>query len=289
MKIAIVTDSNSGITQTEARQMGVHVVPMPIIIVNKTLYEGVDLFPEQFYRELKSHVHSSVTTSQPSPKTILDMWEDLLGTGHDAVVYIPMSSGLSTSCAVATGLAAEYGGRVVVVDNHQISVPMKNAITDALALRAAGYGPAEIKAALEKAGEDTLIFIGVDTLEFLRKGGRITAAAAAVGSLMSIKPLLVIRGEKLDAFAKVRGTKRCKAALIEVMQKQVAEYRARGVPIRIDAAGSFDNKEEEEDWIETAHRAFPGEPIQYNPLTLSVGAHTGPGAFGMAISRIIQP
>ena len=288
MSTAIVTDSNSGVTREESLAWGVRVVPMPIIIDSVTHYEGVDLFPDQFYRELKGHVHASVTTSQPAPEDILKVWDQVL-EDHDELVYIPMSSGLSSSCQTANALAADYGGRVVVADNHQISVPQKNSIRDALTLAQAGYTAPEIKEKLEKGGEDTLIFIGVDTLEFLRKGGRITAAAAAVGSIMGIKPLLVIRGQKLDVYAKVRGVKHCKAQLLEVMRRSVEEYRAKEIPIRIDAAGSFDNKQEEGDWIAAAHGAFPGEEIQYNPLTLSIGTHTGPGAFGMAITRRILP
>lgn len=288
MKTAIVTDSNSGIFRADAAKWGIYVVPMPIIVDGCTLYEGVDLFPEQFYRDLKNHVHSSVTTSQPAPEDVMGVWDAALAD-CDELVYIPMSSGLSSSCQTAAALAADYGGRVVVADNHQISVPQKNAVRDALALAQAGYSAQAIKAKLERAGGDTLIFIGVDTLEFLRKGGRVTAAAAAVGSIMSIKPLLVIRGEKLDVHAKVRGVKHCKSALIEVMKQSVAEYRAKGIPIRVDAAGSFDSKAEEEDWIAACRQAFPGEPIQYDPLSLSIGTHTGPGAFGMGISRIIRP
>ncbi len=288
MKTAIVTDSNSGIFPAEAEQWGIYVVSMPIIVDGTTLYEGVDLFPDSFYRDLRAHVHASITTSQPAPEDVIDVWEQALA-GHDELVYIPMSSGLSSSCQTAAALAADFGGRVVVADNHQISVPQKNAVRDALALAHAGYSARAIKEKLERAGGDTLIFIGVDTLEYLRRGGRVTAAAAAVGSLMGIKPLLVIRGEKLDVHAKVRGVKHCKAALMDVMQRSVAEYRARGIPIRVDASGSFDSKSEEESWIAACRQAFPGEPIQYDPLSLSIGAHTGPGAFGMGISRIIRP
>ena len=279
MKTAIITDSNSGITRELGQQWGVRIVPMPIIIENETYYEGVDLFPETFFHLLREG--KNVSTSQPAPEDILTEWDGALSSGYDEVVYIPMTSGLSSSCQTALILAADYGGRVQVADNHQISVPLKNAVRDALDLAEAGLSAREIKARLEDVGMDSLIYIGVDTLEYLKKGGRVTPAAAAMGTVLGIKPLLTIRGEKLDTFAKVRGTKQCKARLLEAMKKSVAEYRARGWDIRVDASGSFDRREEEEEWRALAAQAFPGEPIQYDPLTLSIASHTGPGAFAM--------
>ena len=285
MKTAIITDSNSGITRELGQQWGVRIVPMPIIIENETYYEGVDLFPETFFHLLREG--KNVSTSQPAPEDILTEWDGALSSGYDEVVYIPMTSGLSSSCQTALILAADYGGRVQVADNHQISVPLKNAVRDALDLAEAGLSAREIKARLEDVGMDSLIYIGVDTLEYLKKGGRVTPAAAAMGTVLGIKPLLTIRGEKLDTFAKVRGTKQCKARLLEAMKKSVAEYRARGWDIRVDASGSFDRREEEDEWRALAAQAFPGEPIQYDPLTLSIASHTGPGAFAMGISRRI--
>ena len=285
MKTAIITDSNSGLTREQGRQWGVGVVPMPVIIENETYYEGVDLFPEEFFRLLRGG--KNVSTSQPAPEDILKLWDSALSGGNDEVLYIPMTSGLSSSCQTALILASDYGGRVQVADNHQISVPQKNAVQDALALAEAGLSAKEIKERLEAVGMDSLIYIGVDTLEYLKKGGRVTPAAAAMGTVLGIKPLLTIKGEKLDTFAKVRGTRQCKARLMEAMKKSVAEYRARGWDIRVDAAGSFDRREEEAEWCALAAEAFPGEPIQYNPLTLSVASHTGPGAFAMGISRRI--
>ena len=285
MKPAIITDSNSGITRELGQQWGVRIVPMPINIENETYYEGVDLFPETFFHLLREG--KNVSTSQPAPEDILTEWDGALSSGYDEVVYIPMTSGLSSSCQTALILAADYGGRVQVADNHQISVPLKNAVRDALDLAEAGLSAREIKARLEDVGMDSLIYIGVDTLEYLKKGGRVTPAAAAMGTVLGIKPLLTIRGEKLDTFAKVRGTKQCKARLLEAMKKSVAEYRARGWDIRVDASGSFDRREEEEEWRALAAQAFPGEPIQYDPLTLSIASHTGPGAFAMGISRRI--
>ena len=276
MKTAIVTDSNSGITQEQAAQWGVRVVPMPIIIDNEIYYEGVNLSPEQFYQYLREG--RSVSTSQPAPEDLTGVWDSL---------YIPMTSGLSSSCQTALILAADYGGRVQVADNHQISVPQKNAVRDAAVLARAGLAAREIKARLEEAGGDSLIYIGVDTLEYLKRGGRITPAVAAMGSVLNIKPLLAIRGEKLDTFAKVRGIKRCKTLLLESMRRSVDEYRQRGLDIRVDAAGSFESREEAQAWQDMAAQAFPGEEIQYDPLSLSIGSHTGPGAFAMGISRRI--
>jgi len=286
MKTAIVTDSTSGITKDLGEEWGIGVVPMPIIIENKIYFEGVDLYPEQLFAYLREG--KNVSTSQPAPEDVLSVWDQALANGYDDIVYIPMTSGLSSSCQTAVALAASYDGKVQVADNHQISVPLKNAVRDAVALAEAGCGAAEIKRKLEEAGGDTLIYIGVDSLEYLKKGGRITPAVAAMGTVLGIKPLLVIKGEKLDTFAKVRGTKQCKARLIEEIRKSVEEYRRRGLEIRIDAAGSFDEREGETGWRKMAEEAFPGEKIQYDPLTLCVASHTGPGAFAMGISRVVR-
>lgn len=286
MKTAIITDSNSGITKESGEKMGIKVVPMPIIIENRTYYEGVDLYPEEFFHFLREG--RSVSTSQPAPDDVLKLWDEALSEGYDEVLYIPMTSGLSSSCQTAIILASDYNGKVQVADNHQISVPMKNSVRDALALAESGLTAVEIKERLEAVGLDSLIYIGVDTLEYLKKGGRITPAAAAMGSVLGIKPLLTIKGEKLDTFAKVRGTKQCKARLLEAMKASVSEYRAKGLSIRIDASGSFDRAEDEQEWRELAAKAFPGEEIQYDPLTLSIASHTGPGAFAMGISRKLE-
>ena len=213
MKTAVVTDSNSGISRDLAERWGVHVVPMPVIIDNEIFYEGVNIFPEQFYQFQREG--RSVSSSQPSPDDVTTMWDNVLASGYDELIYIPMTSGLSGSCQTALALASGYGGRVRVADNHQISVPQKNAVRDAAALVRRGLRAEEIQERLEAAGGDTLIYIGVDTLEYLKKGGRITPAVAAMGTVLGIKPLLVIRGEKLDTFAKVRGTRQCKARLLE--------------------------------------------------------------------------
>ena len=286
MKTAVVTDSNSGISRDLAERWGVYVVPMPVIIDNEIFYEGVNIFPEQFYQFQREG--RSVSSSQPSPDDVTTMWDNVLASGYDELIYIPMTSGLSGSCQTALALASGYGGRVRVADNHQISVPQKNAVRDAAALVRSGLRAEEIQERLEAAGGDTLIYIGVDTLEYLKKGGRITPAVAAMGTVLGIKPLLVIRGEKLDTFAKVRGTRQCKARLLEAMRESVEDCRRRGVPIRIDASGTFQTREEEAEWLALAAQTFPGVEIQYDPLSLSIACHTGPGAFAIGISRVVD-
>lgn len=212
------------------------------------------------------------------------LWDQALER-HDAVVYIPMSSGLSTSCQTALALARDYGGRVQVADNHSISVPQRYAVLDALEMARTGWEAEKIKAALEQAAGDTIIYIGVDTLEYLKRGGRITPAAAKMGGVLQIKPLLQIRGERLDAFAKVRGTMNCKKRLIDEIRVYVEAYRHSGDPFAVAAAGTFLSKAEEREWICMAQEVFPGRTIRYDPLAFSIGCHVGPGAFGMAVSK----
>lgn len=283
MKVAIMTDTNSGVTVEEGARLGVCVLPMPVLVEGRIYYEGVNLTHDEFYRYQREG--RRVSTSQPSPGDVLALWDKLLEEGSDQVVYIPMSSGLSTSCQTALGLASDYGGRVQVVDNHRISVPQRNSVMDALLLAEAGCSAKEIKAELERTGFDSIIYIGVDTLEYLKRGGRVTAAAAAMGAVLNIKPLLKIEGERLDAFAKVRGTKACRQKMIEAMKRSVDEFHQRGGPICIGAAGTFLSEEEGKEWLALTAETFPGEDVQYDPLALSIGCHTGPGAFGMAVTR----
>lgn len=282
MKVAIMTDTNSGISVAEGQSMGVYVVPMPVLIEGNIYYEGVDLTQEQFYGAMQEG--KNVSTTQPSPGDVMALWDQALER-HDAVVYIPMSSGLSTSCQTALALAREYDGRVQVADNHSISVPQRYTVLDALEMARAGWEAEKIKAELEQAAGDTIIYIGVDTLEYLKRGGRITPAAAKMGGVLQIKPLLQIRGERLDAFAKVRGTMNCKKRLIQEMQICVEAYRRSGDPFAVAAAGTFLSKAEEREWICMAQEVFPRRTIRYDPLAFSIGCHVGPGAFGMAVSK----
>lgn len=282
MKVAIMTDTNSGISVKEGAQLGVYVIPMPVLIDKKTYYEGVTLTHDDFYRYQKEG--RAVSTSQPAPADVMAMWDRILEE-YDELVYIPMSSGLSTSCQTAAGLSRDYGGRVQVINNHRISVPQRNSVMDAMILAQAGCSSAEIKQELERMAFDSIIYIGVDTLEYLKRGGRVTPAAAAMGSILHLKPLLKIEGERLDAFATVRGRKACKQKLIDAMKRSVEEFHQQEGPICIGAAGSFLDREEDDAWLALAAETFPGEEIRYDPLALSIGCHTGPGAFGMAVSR----
>lgn len=285
MKTAVVTDSNSGIFVEEGRKLGVHIVPMPVIIEGKTYYEGMNLTHEGFYQMLSEN--NEVSTSQPTLGDVMEIWEDLLSAGYEEIVYIPMSSGLSSSCQTAKMLAKEYGSKVCVVDNHRISVTQRHSVQDALTLAEKGYGAKEIKAILEKTAYESIIYVGVETLEYLKKSGRVTPAGAAMGSLLNIKPLLIIEGERLDAFAKIRGTKNCKKRLLEEMKKRADKFKESGAEIRVGVAGSFVDKRQDREWMDMAGEVFLGEEINYDPLTFSIGCHVGPGAFGMGISKKI--
>lgn len=285
MKTAVVTDSNSGIFVEEGRKLGVHVIPMPVIVEGKTYYEGMNLTYEAFYQILSEH--KEVSTSQPTPGDVMDVWEDLLFDGYEEILYIPMSSGLSSSCQTAKMLAKEYEGKVHVVDNHRISVTQRQSVQDALTLVEKGYGAKDIKGILEKTAYESIIYVGVETLEYLKKGGRVTPAGVAMSSLLNIKPLLIIEGERLDAFAKVRGTKNCKKRLLEEMKKSADKFKEGGTEIRVGVAGSFVDSEQDQEWMDMASELFSEEEINYDPLTFSIGCHVGPGAFGMGISKKI--
>lgn len=283
MKTAIATDSNSGIFAQEARALGVHVIPMPVIIEGTTYYEGVDLTPQTLYQAQLAH--KDVSSSQPAPADVSGLFESLLASGYDEVVYIPMSSGLSGSYQTARMLAEDFSGRVQVVNNHRISVTQRQSVEDALRLRERGCSAAEIRETLERTGLDSTIFVGVETLEYLKRGGRVTPAGAALGTLLQIKPLLIIKGERLDAFAKVRGSKACHKRLVQEMRKCADEMKAAGIPIVVGVADSLTDEAEREEWKALVLEAFAGEEIHYDPLTCSIGCHVGPGAFGMGVSR----
>ena len=286
MNVAIVTDSNSGIFEQEGKILGVHVIPMPVILEGKTYYEGIDLTHEEFYQCLEEK--REVFSSQPSPAEVLDMWDKLLLSEYDELVYIPMSSGLSGSCQTAQVLAQDYEEKVQVVDNHRISVTQRQSVLDALVLKEKGCSAKEIKEALEQTAYESIVYVGVETLEYLKKGGRVTPAGAAMGTLLSIKPLLVIAGERLDAYAKVRGTKSCKKRLLMEMNTIADEFLKNSDEIYVGVAGSFGKKEEHQEWMEMAQEMFPWEDVKYDPLTFSISCHVGPGAFGMGISRKIR-
>ena len=286
MNVAIVTDSNSGIFEEEGKILGVHVIPMPVILEGKTYYEGIDLTHEEFYQCLEEK--REVFSSQPSPAEVLDMWDKLLLSEYDELVYIPMSSGLSGSCQTAQVLAQDYEEKVQVVDNHRISVTQRQSVLDALMLKEKGCSAKEIKEALEQTAYESIVYVGVETLEYLKMGGRVTPAGAAMGTLLSIKPLLVIAGERLDAYAKVRGTKSCKKRLLMEMKTIADKFHKNSDEIYVGVAGSFGKKEEHQEWMEMVQEMYPWEDVKYDPLTFSISCHVGPGAFGMGISKKIR-
>ena len=263
--------------------MGIFLLPMPVIIEDEIHYEGQDLTQESFYQSLTSG--KNITTSQPSPGDVIAMWEKILQNGYDQVVHIPMSSGLSNSCETAISLSDEYEGRVCVVDNHRISVPMRESVLDAVEMAKEGKTAEEIRKKLEDTAYDASIYIAVDTLEFLKKGGRVTPAGAALGAVLSIKPILKIQGDKLDAFAKVRGMKKCRHKMIEAIREEMNTRFADVERSRlvIGTAGAGLSREEEEQWKNEVADAFPQMAVYYNPLSVSIGCHLGPGAMGIAV------
>ena len=281
MRIAVVTDSNSGITQAEAAELGLNVVPMPFMIDGHTYDEDVDLTQEEFYA--RQEEGADISTSQPSPETVMRMWKELLKE-YDQIVHIPMSSGLSGSCQTAMVMAEDYDGKVFVVNNQRISVTQRQSALDAMKLAAEGLTGEQIKAVLERTKLESSIYVTVDTLKYLKKGGRITPAAAALGTLLKIKPVLQIQGEKLDSFSKARTMKQAKSTMLAAVVH--------------DLESRFGDAEAEHTWLEVAHTCnqeaaeefareireqFPktGE-IHIAPLSLSVACHIGPGALAIA-------
>ena len=278
-KIAIMTDSNSGITQTEAKEMGIYVLPMPFFIDGEQFLEDITLTQEEFYKRLEEDC--DISTSQPAPGEVTEQWDKLL-EDYDEIVYIPMSSGLSSSCATAMMLSEDYDGRVQVVNNQRISVTQRHSVMDAMILADAGKTAKEIHDILMRDKMESSIYITVDTLKYLKKGGRVTSAAAAIGTVLNLKPVLQIQGEKLDAFAKVRGWKQAKKTMIDAMRKDLTE-RFAGKQMRLAMAYTC-SKEEAEEWKQELMENFPGYEIIDNPLSLSVACHIGAGAMAVACS-----
>ena len=285
MKTAIVTDTNSGIHTTEATELGIFVIPMPVIIDGQTYFEGDTISEKDFFDALTADRH--ISTSQPSPGDIMDLWSRILSNGYDQLVYIPMSSGLSSSCACAGTLALEYDEKVAVVDNHRISVTLRESVLQAKALADNGASAIEIKQTLEKQAYQSSIYLAVNTLDYLKKGGRITPAAAMLGTVLSIRPILTIQGEKLDSFAKSRGPMRKAeekmiAAVRSDLTNRFSDYDFRR--LRIGAAGANLTEKQQSQWLTLLAEAFPDYKIYYNPLSASISVHTGPGAVGIGIS-----
>ena len=283
-RIAVITDSNSGITQEMAKEMGIFVIPMPFVIGGKTYYEDISLTQDAFYEKLKNN--DDISTSQPAAGDVLAVWDKALGD-YDEAVHIPMSSGLSGSCATAAMLAEEYGGRVAVVNNQRISVTLRQSVADALALAEAGKSAAEIKDILEKEKKESSIYIMVDTLKYLKKGGRVTPAAAAVATVLQIRPVLQIQGDKLDAFAKARSEKQARVIMLDAMRRDMETRFGGAEQIRIYVAHT--NREEAaRDFAKTAAEELGLEVTYCDPLSLSVSCHIGPGALAIACSKKID-
>lgn len=281
--IAIVTDSNSGITQMQAKDLGIAVIPMPFMINNDSFFEDVNLTQEDFYKKLEEG--ANVVTSQPSPEQIIKLWDELL-KDYDEIIHIPMSSGLSGSYQTAFMLSDDYNGKVQVVNNQRISVTQRQSVLDAIILTKQGKTAAQIKEILEKDKFNSSIYIMLDTLYYLKKGGRITPAAAAIGTLLKLKPVLQIQGEKLDAFSKARTTAQGKSTMISAIKNDM-ETRFGGVSkdniwLQMAYTNNLDaaNKLKEELMAE-----FPGFDIHMDPLSLSVSCHIGPGALGVACCK----
>ena len=273
-KIAIVTDSNSGITQAQSKQLGVWVMPMPFYINDELFLEDITLTQEQFYDYLAQG--ADVKTSQPAPGDVTELWDTLL-KDYDAVVHIPMSSGLSGSCQSAALFAQDYDGRVQVVDNHRISVTQKESVISALRLVEQGHDAGQIKDFLEKHAYDASIYITVDSMEYLKKGGRVTPAAATLATVLNLKPVLTIQGDKLDAFAKVRGMKLAESKMIEAIHQDRAE-RFKDVPesrLLIETAGTLENGELAEHWRQQVQAEFPFAKVSYANLPCSIACHLG--------------
>ena len=283
-RTAIVTDSNSGISQEKAKEMGIFVLPMPFLINGKEYLDGVDLFPAEFYEYLKQD--ADVSTSQPPPESVTELWDKVLKE-YDEIVHIPMSSGLSGSCETARMLAGDFEGKVEVVNNQRVSVTMVHSILDAQKLVADGKTAAQIREILEKEALQSSIYITVTTLKYLRKGGRITPAVAALGTVLRLKPVLQLQGERLDSFAKVRTMSAAKQVMLDAMHKDF-ENRFAGCRMRLaiahtnnlDAAMEFKNEVEAE---------FPGVGVTLvDELSLSVACHIGDGSLAIACSKVVD-
>ena len=285
-KVIVVTDSNSGITPDEAKKLGVEVIPMPFYIDEQMYYENIDLTQEQFYEKLTAG--GDIKTSMPLVGDVTDKWDEFLKE-NDEIVYIPMSSGLSSSCETAYMLSQDYDGKVQVVNNQRISVTMRQSVIDAKNLAEAGKNAAEIKQILEDAKFESSIYIMVDTLNYLKKGGRITPAAAALGTLLKLKPVLQIQGEKLDAFAKARGKASAKKIMLKAMKddcdNRFKDYAQQG-KLHMEVAYTG-NEGEAREWAEAVKEAFPQYDFYMAPLSLSIACHIGYGSLAIAVSAYV--
>lgn len=286
MKIAIVTDSNSGITKKEALELGVFVLPMPFMIDEKEYYEDIDLNQDDFYEMLLGG--ADVVTSQPSPDSVIKLWDSILEE-YDQIIHIPMSSGLSGACQTAIMLAEDYENKVYVVNNQRISVTQRQSVLDAMMLADRGLSGEEIKNILEEDKFNSSIYIMVGTLDYLKKGGRITPAVYTIGNLLKIKPILQIQGEKLDAFAMARTISGGKQTMIGAIKKDCEKRFKTSDPddLHICVAHSHD-EEAAKEFVEDIKKSFPGASIYYAPLSLSVACHIGPQSLAVTISKKLK-
>ncbi|HIT65673.1 MAG TPA: DegV family protein [Candidatus Merdisoma merdipullorum] len=286
-KVAIVTDSNSGITQELADQMGISVLPMPFTINGKEFFEGISLTQDEFYEYLKQD--ADIATSQPSPESVMNLWKELLKE-YDEIVHIPMSSGLSGSCQTAIALASDFDGKVQVVNNHRISITQRRAVEEAVKLAEQGKSAAEIRGILEETKLDSSIYITVATLKYLKKGGRITPAVAAIGTMLRLKPVLTIQGERLDSFSKARTMRQARQTMIDAIRNDI-ENRFGGVDahqVYLDIAHT-NNYEEALDFKKEVEAAFPGYQVGFvDALSLSVSCHIGDGSVAIAATKILN-
>ena len=283
-KVCIITDSNSGITQSESKELGIVVIPMPFYINEVQHFEDIDMTQEEFYEALMDE-KTEVSTSQPSPDTIMQTWRENLEE-YDEIVHIPMSSGISSSCATAMMLAQEeeFEGKVFVVDNQRISVTQRRSVQQAKELAERGYSAKEIHDILFRDKFQSSIYIMVNTLKYLRKGGRLTPAVAAIGTVFRIKPVLQIQGEKLDSYAKVKTLKQAKTTMLKAIRSDF-EKRFSDEEMEIDIAYTYD-KAEADKFKEEILREYPNAKVYMDPLSLSVSCHIGPGALAVALSNV---
>lgn len=286
-RIAVIADSNSGINFEDAKELGIKVLPMPFLIDGKTYFEEISLSQEEFFEKLENDV--DISTSQPSPESVMKIWDEALEEA-DEVVYIPMSSGLSSSCHTALMLADDYDGKVQVVDNQRISVTQRQSVLDAMELAKRGLTAVQIKEKLEKVKFESSIYIMLDTLKYLKKGGRITPAAAAFGSALRLKPVLTIQGEKLDAYAiaktKKQGVKKMLAAIEDDINKRFGGTdHMENIHMEI---AHTKNPEAAEDLKQQIIEKFGVTEVDLYPLSLSIACHIGPGSIAVACSKVID-
>ncbi len=288
MKIAVMTDTNSGILSDEAKELGIFSMPMPVIIDGKNYVEGINLSRAQFFEILTQD--ADVSTSQPSPGELMDMWDMILDSGYDEIIYIPMSSGLSSSQKNSEMFAGDYDGKIMIADNHRISVTQRQAVMDAVMLAEAGYDAKGIKHRLEETAYDSVVYLAVDTLDYLKKTGRVNSTAATVGNVLGIKPILRTTGENFEVCSAVRGIKKAASKIIDELNLEL-NTRFKGVrkeDLIIGTAGSFVDQIDAGNWCSAVKEAFPDIEVYYNKLSCSVSAHTGPNAMGVGISRKIR-